>query len=325
MRFALTLSILAGFCLAAPLAAQEGTEEALAALEQQDLRLATLSQRFLAANAPLCGSTMPLTGLVLESSDQYSPVIAADRFKTGLIRISAIVPGSAADEVGLLAGDVILAIGPDKIAEIAKVDGAPLRDSVFDMLAALSADQSIRLRVRRGLSELDVELTAPAGCLALSEVITDRGLAARSDGRVIQVKYELARRLDDNGLAVVFAHELAHSILRHRFRLEQAEQIASLVGRISGSRAAKRIAEIEADRLSVHLLANAGYAPELASEFWDTPLAKKVGTSLFSAHPSPARRGELIATEVAQHLPMRRGPSWPGHLLELAELPLLRN
>lgn len=325
MRLALGLSILAAFCWATPALAEDETQKAFAALQAQDLRLATIASHMLEANEALCSAKMPSTGILLESADQYSAALAESRFANGEVIIGQIVPGSAAELAGLKQGDAILAISEIAIATLPRQADAPLRDTVFDLLAQHDSAQPLHLRVRRGEAEITVKFIAPEACLALVEIITDRGLAARSDGRVIQVKYALAERLDDEGLAVVFAHELAHSVMQHRRRLELAEAQSGLVSSLSGSRTAKRIAEIEADRLSVHLLANAGFAPHLAVDFWDSPLSRELGSTLFSAHPSRRKRGELIRIEIEQYLPLQLGPTWPGHLLALANQPPMQD
>ena len=59
-------------------------------------------------------------------------------------------------------------------------------------------------------------------------------------------------------LAAGLAHELAHNVLGHRARLEKSGRAWSKVKRT----------EREADRLSVWLLANAGYEPEASLRFF---------------------------------------------------------
>jgi hypothetical protein len=97
--------------------------EALTALLAQDVRLATIAERMLAANRDLCRQHMPLTGLVLHSQDQYRPSVAGDAFKNGRVAVGALVPGSAA--AGEIApGDGIAAIGNARL-EGRDADGGP--------------------------------------------------------------------------------------------------------------------------------------------------------------------------------------------------------
>ena len=68
-------------------------DDALAALLVQDVRLATVAERMLAANRDLCREHMPLTGLVLHSRDQYRSSVAGDAFLNGRIAVGALVRG----------------------------------------------------------------------------------------------------------------------------------------------------------------------------------------------------------------------------------------
>ena len=70
--------------LALLLPAQSRAQEAnrTTALWAQDLRLATVAERIMAANAHLCRTTMPLTGMILHSADQYGPQ-TGDWFRHG--------------------------------------------------------------------------------------------------------------------------------------------------------------------------------------------------------------------------------------------------
>src|SRR5688572_8269888 len=83
---------------------------AMNALVEQDVRLATIAERVLAANRELCRQHMPLTGMVLHSRDQYGRAVAGDAFANGRIAVAAIVPGSPAS-TALAAGDAIAAVG----------------------------------------------------------------------------------------------------------------------------------------------------------------------------------------------------------------------
>ena len=81
--------------------------------------------------------------------------------------------------------------------------------------------------------------------------------------------------------------------------------------------------ELEADRIAVHLLANAGYDPAIAPAFWRTSLGRRAGGGLFrsSTYPSPEARAELAEREIAEFLAGRTGPSYPTHLISLRDAP----
>jgi hypothetical protein len=287
---------------------------------RQDARLAATAERMLQANGALCRSHMPLMGLVLHSSDQYRDGWV-NAFVNGPIAIAAIVPGSPAAAAGLEPRDGLAAVGPVR-TEGLRTDGqAPLRDSAFAVLAEQSSETPIVLSIVRGEQERSVVLDAQRGCRALVEIRTANDLAARSDGRVIQVNYGLAAVATDDELAVIFAHELGHLVLEHRRRLEAAGVSKGFFGEFGRNQSLNRQVEVEADRLSVHLLANAGYDPTLAPAFWRSSLGRRVSGGLLrsSTYPSAEARARLIEREIADYLDNGARLTWPGHLLARRE------
>jgi hypothetical protein len=296
--------------------------EALTALLAQDVRLATIAERMLAANRDLCRQHMPLTGLVLHSQDQYRPSVAGDAFKNGRVAVGALVPGSAA--AGEIApGDGIAAIGNARL-EGRDADGeAPLRDTAFELLAELPGDASVSLSVVRDGQERLLSIEVPSGCRALVEIRSVSGLNARSDGRVIQINYGLAAQASDDELAVIFAHEMGHLVLEHRRRLSSAGVEKGFFGEFGRNQRLNRQVEVEADRIAAHLLANAGYDPAIAPGFWRSNLGGRASGGLLrsSTYPSAEARAQLIEREIADYIGAGTAPTWPGHLLGRRDTP----
>lgn len=297
--------------------------DSVAVLAAQDARLAAIAERMLAANARLCRQHMPLTGLVLHSRDQYRGDIASEAFVNGPIAVEAVVPASAADRAGVLPGDGLAAIEGRPAGSLVREGEAPLRDSAHAALADLAGRGATDITVRRGRVEWTLRLGAPEGCRALVEVLSDNGISARSDGRVIQVDYGLAAASSDDQLAVIFAHEMAHLVLEHRRRLETAGVEKGFFGEFGRNRRLNRQVEVEADRMAVHLLANAGYDPSVAPAFWRSRLGRRAGGGLFRSgiYPSPEARAELAEQEISQFLAGSDGPSSAAHLLALRDRP----
>ena len=292
----------------------------LAALHQQDLRLARIAGSILAANAALCREAMPVTGMVIHSQDQYGDAMTAE-FANGPVAVAAVVPGSPAELAGIRPGDGITAIAGRALGHLQPTPDGPVRDAVFRMLAELPAAAPIRLTITRGAQSFDVVLDAPAGCRVLVEVLAQTKRIARSDGRVIQLSYGLLAAMSDDGIAAIFAHELAHRVLEHRRRLAAAGVSKGLLAEFGGNRRRNREAEMEADRLSVHLLANAGLDPQIAPRFWRSREGRSVDAGILRSaiYPSPSQRAEMMERELAEHLPQHRGFSWPAHLLALRD------
>lgn len=294
----------------------------MTALLEQDVRLAAVAERMLAANKDLCRQTMPLTGMVLHSQDQYRASIAGNAFANGRIAIGALVPGSAASAV-LAPGDAIAAVGTTRTDTLVKEGEEPLRNSAFALLAEQPGDAPLTLAVVHDGRERTVMLDVPTGCRAIVEIRATSALNARSDGRVIQINYGLAAATTDEQLAVVFAHEFGHFVLEHRRRLSSAGVEKGFFGEFGRNQQLNRQVEVEADRMSAHLLANAGYDPAIAPAFWRSDLGRRVGGLLPGSTTSltAAARAQLIEREIAEYIGAGAGPSWPGHLLGRRDIP----
>lgn len=321
----LLLSILTPLlALAMPCAARAQTSEEVT---EQDLRLARIADVMLVANARLCRNTMPVIGMVLHSADQYGQGAQA-LFANGPLAISTIVPDTPATLAGLQENAAILAINGTLVSELRPEGDQHLRETAFFLLADIPEGERVNLKIKDDSRMETVGLSAPRGCRALVEILLGDGPNARSDGRIIQLQFDFARTLSDDQMAVVLAHELAHVVLEHRRRKEEADiDNASIMRHVGRNQQVNRQAEVEADRLSVHLLANAGYSPDVITRFWQSPEGIEAGGGIMPSfiYPSQDARAALVEQEVSMYLPLRQGPSWPGHLIELRDRSFARD
>lgn len=291
-------------------------------LENADRRLAQVAERLQAANVALCRQHMPLTGLILFSADQYGrpdPV----RFADGPLAVAQVLPGSPAHAAGIRANDAIVAIDGHPVAGLVPEQGHPLRDAAFARLADHGPGHPLELRLRRAGQDIIATLTPPPGCRALVEVMAGEDGIARSDGRVIQVSWRYVAQWTDEELAAIVAHELAHGVLEHRRRLETAGVDGGFLGEFGRNRRLRRQVESEADLLSVHLLANAGYDPQLAPRFWRSEAGQRMDAGILrsGAYAPPRRRAQAMEAEIAAHLQGTTLPSHAEHLLAGRDVP----
>lgn len=272
-------------------AAAQTMADAVAELRAEDTRLQSIGWRLAHGNAPFCADAAPGAGLLLYDVRNFS---ASERVRatlgiTGQIAVGAVAAGSPAERAGLRGNEEVIALGDEQMAALPDVpEGDTARvDGLHDRIdAALAATRTLTVTTPRGT----YAITGEPACRARFELVAERG-QARSDGWRVQIGRDALDALaNDDELAALMAHELAHAILRHRVRLDAARRTARAV----------RETEREADRLMPWLLRNAGYDPAAASR-WVSGWLRKRDRGLLRAatHDGWRDRLALVSAEVA--------------------------
>jgi hypothetical protein len=246
------------------------------ALRAADVRLQRIGERLATANAALCRTTQPALGIALHTPDQYlgeakAAAVAHFGFVTP-VGVAGVVAGGPAARAGLRPDDAIAEIGGTDVgtlpAEKADTPETARLAAVDRFLAARRPTAAIDLVLRRGDARVPVRLTPLAACRARFEQRAADDVEASADGILVQISSRLLEELDDDGVAVLLAHELAHNVLEHRRRLDEAGVRRGLLSGFGRNVGLFRQTEVEADILAVHLLARAGYDPAIAPRFW---------------------------------------------------------
>lgn len=240
----------AALALGAPSAAQPIDD-----LQQDDAQVQTIGWRLSHANAGFCARAAPGIGLLLGDAQTFAdPELARAAYGlSGDIAVAAVAAGSPAQAAGLAVNAVVTA-----------VDGVPVgpapRKGSWDRVWALQTRLE-QAAARDGKVSLTLGggqvVTVPAAPSCGVRFILDDGKnnagATRSQ---VRIGREALDQLggDEAMIAAVLAHELAHAALDHE----------TLLGPGKRSTHAVRRTEREADRLSVWIMANAGYPPEAA-------------------------------------------------------------
>lgn len=253
----------------------------IAELARQEMRIAAVAHRLTTASAAWCPQTQPQPGWIVSDLRRFtSGEIDAARQIYGAGDgpfIAAIAPGSPAERQGLARGMRIAAINGTPVASPGDTPTIQI-DTVLLMLSELDPGEPLTITDGDGKAHM---LPPIPGCTSAFRVERG-GVQAAANGRLVRVRSDLAKSITDEAeLAAVVGHELAHNILRHRDRL-------------AGDRSADRVrqTEIEADRLSVWLLADADYDPLAAVRFW-----QRHRKPLFRAATHPPRNERIAAIE----------------------------
>jgi hypothetical protein len=278
-----------------------------AALQAADMRVASIGYRLLTTNAALCRDLQPMIGASLQSLDQYGPstrAAADDAFGfEAMIGIEGVVVGGPAARAGVTAGDSLVAVNggalPSKPVGTAGAGTPSTRNAAEARIASLPSTAPVRLVLRRGGHDRVVVVQPAPGCRTGVELVLDEPWAADSNGERIRIGANYVDRFDNEEVAVVMAHELAHMVLRHRVRLDAAGVSRGMLSGIGRNGRLFRQTEDEADQLSVVLLYNAGYDPLSAYRFWIKPRVPDGGLFGSGTHHGAAARAALIRTAAA--------------------------
>ena len=272
--------------ISTPAAAKPTSIRGLAA---QEVRLAAIAYRIAAANSDVCGASEMTTGLVLHDLTRYDrsirPVVSRAFSLDRGFGVLAVVPGSVADQAGLLVDDEIISVGRFSVEEPAAHDrlrSFQRMDHFHAVVDAALKQGHTDLTVRRGGRLLRVPLRAQRGCGGKLAITASSTLNAWADGRNILVTTGMAKfSRNDDELSFVIAHEMAHNILGH-----------SLGGGgtrgILGMSKVKRD-EIDADRFAVRLMAKAGFEPAGGISFLEHA-RRRMWWSFSLDHPGFGRR-----------------------------------
>lgn len=290
------------------------------ALAKQDLRLAIVGHRLASANAPFCRRKSRNPGWVLHDKAQYpNAEIAQAAFGfRAPVTVSAIVPGGAAEALGIKPGDGIIAVNGVNISNpnfVQKERASARLEKLQDMLGdALDRSGAAEITLATADGQKSVPLTPPAICASRFWVDTKSKLDAGADGVSVRVTEGLMAftAAEEAQLAAVVAHEMAHNLLGHRQKLAATDKTNKQI----------LATEIEADRLTVWLMANAGYDTTAALRFIER-YGRKTGLGIFSAgtHLRWRNRQKLMQQEIASlQQTVTENGLWPPPILAAGEL-----
>uniref|UniRef100_UPI0035CA3290 M48 family metalloprotease n=1 Tax=uncultured Sphingomonas sp. TaxID=158754 RepID=UPI0035CA3290 len=267
--------------------------------------MARIAFRLATAGVARCPVRAPTAGLVLQHLSQFNladrpGMIAALRLDRGP-GVVAIVPDGPAAVAGIRPGDVILAIDgtpvpPESgVAEPFAAARAHARaDAVYDLLArAKPFDVSL---LRAG-AVTTVQVAARPACPSHVHLARSAQRNAYADGRHVFLTTGILSLLRNNDeLAFIIAHEMAHNILGHAAIMRGAT-VKKGIGRTLGrSGEIVRGTESMADALGAEMMLDAGFDPVRGVAILTRLGGADLGIALLATHEPAGRR---IAAVVA--------------------------
>lgn len=272
---------------------------------EADARVAEIAFKLARSGAARCPAPVPLLGTVFQHLSQFevadrTGMIAALGLDRGPAAIALVHAGPAA-RAGLRAGDVLLAIDGQPLPAEMGLDApfsapqAHARADLVDNLLEQAAAKPFTVTVLRGGVSLTLPIDAPRGCPSQVFLARSDQRNAYADGRHVFLTTGLLAKLrNDDELAFLMAHEMAHNILGHAAIMRSAA-VKRGIGRTLGrSGAVVRETERSADRLGVQLMMDAGFDPLKGIEVLRRLDGADFGVALFQEHDPAGTRMTAI-------------------------------
>ncbi|RDE24078.1 PDZ domain-containing protein [Motiliproteus coralliicola] len=300
----------------------------------QQQRLNRVSWPLLKASTDLCPDKIrPALGFQYANSHSFAPSDAQQtdtkqpaserdaairEFKLGeVLQVMAVVPGSGADLAGIKTGDKLIKLGEQSLptGRTALLEAPEI---LRQQLADLKPDQTIEVTLYRNGQTLTRPLKPQTLCDYPVKRLPSEQINAYADHYSVAITDGmLAFATNEDDLALVIAHELAHNLLDHipataRNTLLGGALDLLLISQgilspgafsLGGSVHFSKAFESEADYLALYLLARAGYDLEGRAEFWrrlSNSRPSHILSETGSTHPGNAERYVRMQAAIAE-------------------------
>ncbi len=268
---------------------------------EEDGRVEQIAFRLAVAGRMRCAELTPNLGLVLQHLSQFELVdrpgmIASQSLDRGP-GVTVVAPDSPAAAAGIRPGDILLAIDgralPPETALSASFDAAHAHaraDAVQDLLEKTGTRRfPITVLRKDGVTVTDV--TPLPTCPSHAHLARSNQHNAYADGRHVFLTTGLLSRLqNDDELAFIIAHEMAHNILHHATIMRVADVKHGLGHTLGRSGRIVRETEREADALGGDMMIDAGFDPVRGAAILKRLGGGDLGIDLFAAHNSAGKR-----------------------------------
>lgn len=302
---------------AVPLSALPAPAPLRSIVVQQE-RLYRVAAPLLTQNVPLCkANARNLLGFSAKNKYSFPKEFIADAQQAyGLneqLQVIQVLTDSGAQRAGIRPGDRLISasdkpfpIGPNAERQAAAILGPLVRNSSL-----------IKLTVSRNDKNIPLNIPLTRACAFAVELGNAENVNAYADGQRVMVTQGMLDFVQsDEELALVLAREFAHNALGHANKQRMSATIGGVIdnltrynpdlGAINGMAGIKVYPEnfdAQADKLSLYMLARAGYKIDNAAAFWQR-LDQKIPASVLNGytaiHPATASRSEAIAKTVAE-------------------------
>lgn len=311
---------------ATPAGADVGqNRETFEAVRDADLALATIGWRLAVPNASLCDRLEAGMGLQLHTLDQFdaeSRAAAQAHFGFATpVAVEGVVAGGPAERAGIRRDDSLVRVGSVDIAALPGKPGTTQRLVAAQLaIADLPPAAPVEIEAIRAGVPVKVMVQPVPACRSRFELLLGSSYNARADGTMVQISSQFLDEYTPDQVAAAVAHEFSHNILHHRDRLEARGVDFGMLSGFGANVKYFRQTELQADLLSVYLLANAGYPPRASVAFWQRFGPSKAGGIFRSrSHPHWRDRVATLEAEIARLETISARPMIPSLIAERSQ------
>jgi len=301
---------------------------ALSSLTNRQDRLYRVAAPLLVNNAVLCKTNArPLLGFTAKNQFSYSAdMMDMAKELLGLderLQVMSVLSGSGAARAGIQRGDIL-----QTVQEQAMPQGPNAESEAARKLAGVVKNASeLQITVLRDGKPVRLQVPLTMACAYSIDLGNADFVNAYSDGRRILVTRGMLDYLQsDAELAALLAKEIAHNTLRHAQSLQIKATVAAVIDKLlplkpdltglAGSAGIKTMPaqmDSEADRLSLYMLARAGYSPAIAATTWQHLAQNSAPNSYTALHPWTDERLALLqaTTEEIRQKQLAKKPLVP--------------
>lgn len=285
-------------------------ELAVTDMVEEQKRISRVHRTLSVKASALCGEFVgPDVGLysMTKPKGSFGPVLES-KYGIGERRtVLFVLDGSPAEAAGVKPRDVIKSINGVQMTD---------REGLVQLYEKVGPEDPLKYEIERAGEALSITVKPERACRYPITLGPQQTINAFADGRQIVIMRGMVNfTRNDDELALVISHEMAHNIMKH---LEARKQNAGLgvladiavillsrgqvnpnISQVSGSAYSQEF-EAEADYVGLYVMAQAGMPIADAPKFWRRMAAahpSNIKTNHSASHPSTAYR--MVALEEA--------------------------
>lgn len=291
-----------------PRQADTSAQQALQALVSLQDRLYRVAGPLLVNNAELCKSNARnLLGFTAKTRHSYSAENTDAAQKVlGLgerLQVMGVLAGGGAARAGLKRGDQLVAVDGKAMPQGENAE----RDAAAILVPLVTGRTNVNLTIQRSGTNMNLNVPLTYACAYGIELGNTDHVVAYADGyRVLVSRGMMNAAQTDDELAYVVAKEISHNMLAHAARRKQSAAIGGIIDNLvrarpdmssmsgmAGVKPMPQEMDAMADKLSLYLLARAGYDINQVIPFWQRIASQYPATVLngyTALHPATAYR-----------------------------------